>query len=277
MSFRVTHIPCDDTFSQSFSVSLLEESYPRTLVCELLSHLHGWEERERKLSQLVMVYLLLAWHLFGKQSLRSVFVHLSAGLRLLTSMPVSVVPSQAAFLHRRKQLGVRLVRRLLRRACKPLATPQTPGAFAWGYRLTAIAATLEEVAESPANARFFGRIASGKTASPSPQARCVYLVEVATHLLLEAIIAPCKASEQRLWWGVRRSISADMLVLLDRTFVWGAFLQALGLRGAQVLARLSAGLFLRQEQVLADGSSLTTLSARCCKGMHQPLQVRVSE
>lgn len=264
-------------FSHQLSLPVLEEIYPRTLIADVLSELQRWEKRERKLSQLVMVYLLLCWHLFAQESLRSVFLHLSSGLRLLGVMSIAQVPTKNAFLRRRKQLGVRFFRLLLRRVCKPMATAQTPGAFAYGYRLTAIDGTLEDVADSAENARFFGRISEGKTASPYPQARCLYLVEVATHLIFDAIIAPCKASEQSLCWGLLRSIEAGMLVLFDRGFISGAFLEAVAARQAQVLARLANGIFLQREQVLSDGSYLTTLTPKMCEGLKKPMRVRVVE
>lgn len=127
MSSRITQMPSDGKFSHQFSLSLLEQIYPRTVIGELLSQLNRWEKRERKLSQLVMVYVLLAWHLFRHESVRSVFLHLSAGLRLSGLLPVSAVPSKTAFLRRRKQLGVRFFRLLMRQVCQPLATRETPG------------------------------------------------------------------------------------------------------------------------------------------------------
>jgi hypothetical protein len=277
MPFRIAQLPADDKFSQQFSLSLLEEIYPREVIAELLSQLQRWEQRERKLSQLVMVYLLLAWHLFCRESLRAVFLHLSAALRLCGLLSATAVPTKNAFFKRRKQLGVRFFRLLLRRVCQPRATVETPGAFAFGFRLVAIDGTLEDVADSPANAHFFGRLSRGPTASPYPQARCLYLVEVATHLIFDAIIAPCRASEQRLCWGLLRSISADMLVLLDRGFVSGPFFEAIRTRGAHVLARLSQDLFLRHTQDLADGSYLTWMTPHSCHGLTEPMLVRVIE
>jgi hypothetical protein len=277
MSSRIPQMPADDKFSHQFSLSLLEQIYPREVIAELLSQVNRWEQRERKLSQLVMVYLLLAWHLFCRESLRSVFLHLSAGLRLCGLLSATAVPTKNAFLKRRKQLGVRFFRLLMRRVCRPRATVETPGAFAFGQRLVAIDGTLEDVADSPANARFFGRLATGTTASPYPQARCVYLAEVATHLIFDAIIAPCHASEQRLCWGLLHSITAEMLVLLDRGFVSGPFFEALRKRGAHVLARLAQGIFLRHDQELADGSYLTWLTPRMCPGLTAPRLVRVIE
>jgi transposase IS4-like protein/DDE family transposase len=277
MPLRIPQTLDENKFSHRLSLPLLEQIYPRSVICDLLSQLGLWERRERKLSQLVMVYLLLCWHLYLQESLRSVFLHLSASLRLLGLMSMQQVPTKNAFLRRRKQLGVRLFRALLQQVCQPQASPQTPGAFAFGYRLTAIDGTLEDVADTVANARFFGRIATGQTASPYPQARCLYLEEVGTHLIFDAIIAPCQASEQSLCWGLLRSICGGMLVLLDRGFVCGPFFQAIRERQAQVLARLPRGIFLRRERVLPDGSYLTTLTPQMCRGLKKPMQVRIVE
>src|SRR5437763_16979618 len=90
------------------------------------------------------------------------------------------------------------------------------GAFAFGLRLMAIDSTLEDVPDTPANAAFFGRLNEKATASPYPQARCLYLAEVGTHALVDALFAPCRVSEHRLFKGLLRQLSAGMLVLLDR-------------------------------------------------------------
>ena len=277
MPLRISQSIELDKCSHRLSLPLLEQIFPRSVIGDLRSSLGRWEQRERKLSQLVMVYVLLCWHLFAQQSLRSVWLHLSAGLRLVGLLSMEHVPTKNAFLRRRKQLGVRFFRWLLRRLCTPRATAQTPGAFAFGYRLTAVDGTLEDVADSAENARFFGRLCTGPTASPYPQARCLYLIEVGTHLILDAIIAPCAASEQRLCWGLLRSIQAGMLVLFDRGLVSAAFLEALVAQQAQALARLASNLFLRREVELADGSYLTTLYPKQCPGLQAPLRVRVVE
>ena len=200
MPFRISQLPTDDKLPLDFSLPLLEQLYPRELVSDLLSQEQRWGQRERKLNQVLMVSLLIAWPLFLKHSLRRVFVQLSSALRLLSGLSALVVPTEAALTYRRKQLGVRIMRALLLRACHPLATPETPGAFAFGLRLMGIDGTLEDVKDTPSNAAFFGRLSEGETKSPFPQARCVYLVEVGTHAIINAILAPCKADEHRLSW-----------------------------------------------------------------------------
>ncbi|HEY6411522.1 MAG TPA: IS4 family transposase, partial [Ktedonobacteraceae bacterium] len=166
---------------------------------------------------------------------------------------------------------------LVGECCVPLATPDTPGAFAFGLRLMAIDGTLEDVNDTPANAQYFGRISDGQTSSPSPQLRCVYLLEAGTHAIVKVIVAPCQASELCLARGLLPALTPGMLVLVDRGFISGALLEAICARGAQVLGRLPQGIFTRKEEVLSDGSYLTTLDPKTCEGLSAPLRVRVIE
>jgi Transposase DDE domain len=151
------------------------------------------------------------------------------------------------------------------------------GAFAFGLRLMAIDGTLEDVTETPANARYFGRTCRGQTSSPYPQLRCVYLVEAGTHAIVKVIMAPCQASEVCLARGLLSAIQPGMLVLVDRGFISGALLEAIHARGAHVLGRLPQGIYAKQEQMLPDGSYLTTLDPQTCQGLSAPLRVRVIE
>jgi hypothetical protein len=68
------------------------------------------------------------------------------------------------------------MRHLFRRVCQPMAREQTRGAFRFGLRLMAIDGTLDEVADTAANAQYFGRMSSGKHQSPFPQVRlsCIW-------------------------------------------------------------------------------------------------------
>jgi hypothetical protein len=77
--------------------------------------------------------------------------------------------------------------------------------------------------------------------------------------------------------GLLPAIKPGMLVLVDRGFISGALVQAIRARGAHVLGRLAQGVFTHKEQVLPDGSYLTTLDPRNCQGLSAPLQVRVIE
>jgi hypothetical protein len=73
------------------------------------------------------------------------------------------------------QYGPSLLRKLFSLACQPLGSPDTPGAFLFGLRLRALDSTIEVVADTPANAKAFGRYNGPRDASAYPQIKCIYL------------------------------------------------------------------------------------------------------
>ena len=261
MTFSIQQLSDESKLSQALRFEVLEHLCPRELVSDLLSRCHAWGERERSLNQLLLVYYVIALSLVRRLNLAEVLSHLVRGLRWLWANPSVRLPTAAALVYRRRQLGTPVMRHLFQRVCHPMATEQTNGAFRFGLRLMAIDGTLDEVADTPANAQYFGRLSSGKNQSPFPQVRCLYLAEVGTHAIVDAVFAPCRAAEQRLTPAVlSRSVEPDMLVLLDRGVVSAPLLSTLvHQRQAQALARLKAGQFTHAEQVLSDGSYLLTL------------------
>src|SRR5437764_15000006 len=277
MPFRLTQRPSSDKLCHRLTWPILEEFYPRQRVEQLTETYCGKSMRARKLTVVLVVWVLICWHLYLRHSLGAVFLKLSSAERWLAEKEPHPMPTRAAWTYRRKQLGVRLLRTLFEQSCVPLATEATPGAFAFGLRLMAIDGTLEDVNDTPANARYFGRVSEGQTSSPYPQLRCVYLVEAGTHAIIKVIAVPCKASEQCLARGLLPALKPGMLVLVDRGFLSGALLAAIRARGAHVLGRLPQGVFTRKEQVLPDGSYLTTLDPKTCQGLSAPMQVRVIE
>lgn len=142
------------------------------------------------------MYYVIALSWFRQYNVTEVFAQLCAGLRWLWPDPTISLPTGGALTARRQSLGIVVMRRLFRRCCQPLATAATTGAFAFGLRLMAVDSTLDEVPDTPANALHFGRLSSGKSQSPFPQVRCLYLAEVGTHAIVDAILGRCKASEQ---------------------------------------------------------------------------------
>ena len=279
MPFSITHIGGDDKLCQRLSFAVLDQLYPRERITRLMETYGagGKVKRVRKLTVDLMLRVLICWTLFVNHSLGAVFARLSRAERWLAEEDPEALPTRAAWTYRRKQLGYRLLRALFTQSCVPLASEQTPAAFAFGLRLMAIDGTLEDVADTPANARYFGRLSEGDTQSPFPQMRGVYLVEAGTHAVVSAIFAPCAFSET---WLTRRLVSAihpGMLVLVDRGILSAALVQAIRARGAHVLGRLPQGVFTHQEQVLPDGSYLTTLRPETCEGVSAPIQVRIIE
>lgn len=259
MSFKLQQIVPGSKFCQQLRLPFLERCYPRELVSDLLTRCQAWEQRERKLSQLVIVYYVVALSLFRQFNVTEVFAHLSRGLRWLWPDPCIALPTGGALTARRESLGIVVMRLLFRQCCRPLASETTTGAFAFGLRLMAVDSTLDEVPETAANVLHFGRLTSGKSQSPFPQVRCLYLAEVGTHAIVDAVLARCRASESALARVIVRSIQSAMLVLTDRNFLSVTWVTAVQQRGAQVLSRLAAGVYTQRSRTLCDGSYLVTL------------------
>lgn len=273
MPFKLQQIADESKFAHALRLPLLERYYPRERVSELLSRCHSWEQRERKLSQLLIVYYVIALSLFRQDNVTEVFAHLARGLRWLWPDPGIRLPTGGALTARRQSLGQVVMRQLFRLCCRPLATAATKGAFALGLRLMAIDGTLDEVMDTPANAVHFGRLSSGPNQSAFPQMRCLYLLEIGTHAIIDAIVGRCKASAQAMARGLLRSLEPGMLVMSDRQFLSVNWLACVQQRGAQVLCRLAAGVFTQRSRTLADGSYLWTLHQQG----QAPLLVRVIE
>jgi hypothetical protein len=277
MPFKITQLPNQDKLCKTMSLPVVDRFYSHETIEELITSFHRKPTRARKLTMKIVVYALICWTLFLNSTLGAVYAELRSAERYLGEQEPEELPGRAAWVYRRKQVGVQILRRLFRLKCKPLASPDTPGAFAFGLRLMGIDGTYEDVADTPANTKYFGRRCSGSTQSPFPQLHGVYLVEIGTHAIVDAMIAPCAASEQCLARGLLRSIEAGMLVMTDRGLIGACFIQALHDRGALFLGRLSQNVYTRKEKVLPDGSYLTTLLPKDHPGLRKPLTIRVIE
>src|SRR5260370_14626527 len=82
-------------FCQQLSFSVLEQIYPREVVAGVLSQDQAWEQRERKLNHLFLVYLLIVWSLSARSSLRMVCDRVVGPLPLGGAL-VKSTPTQSA-------------------------------------------------------------------------------------------------------------------------------------------------------------------------------------
>ena len=69
MRYRLRHLELDDKMCQQVSLEVFEHVYPRDKICEHLSQHQAWEERERKMNMLVLIYVLLAAALWTRLAL----------------------------------------------------------------------------------------------------------------------------------------------------------------------------------------------------------------
>lgn len=259
MRFTIREIEAECKFSSALTVEALNQAIPTETIRQVIAQEGVGEVRERRLTAALTVWLVIALHLFPTVSVSGVFRKLARGLRLLWPDPEVPLPSDSALAYRRRQLGARPLVALFQRVCRPIATPQTRGAFRFGLRLMAIDGTTENVPDTPANAKAFGRHTSARGASAFPQLQGVYLAECGTHCVVDAGFWPCHTSERVGGFRLLRSVTRGMLLMWDRGFHDFDMVVAARKRGAHVLGRLPAQVKPLPLRTLPDGSLLAYL------------------
>ncbi len=279
MSYSLRHIAPQSKFAHALHLDIFEQLIPPTLIGDVLTETQSWEEREKTLNMPMVIALIIAMGLFASCSIPHVLHKIAQGLRYIWPDPCLRLPGASAISQRRQQLGVRPLRRLFERVCQPRATPETPGAFAFGLRLMAIDSTVENVPDTFANALTFGRPSSQHGSAAYPQVRGIYLLECATHLIVDALFRPYLPHEQQGAFALLRSIHPGMLVLLDRGFHSARLIQVIGALRAHVLGRLASNVVPRYLRQLSDGTYLAALYPEDDTGKQRgrPLLVRIIE
>jgi Insertion element 4 transposase N-terminal len=259
MGYTLRQVEAESKFCQSLTVEALERAVPLKTIKAVLQQQGVQAQRERKLNMVVTVWVIIAMHLYAHLSLAHVLRTLARGLRFLWPDPNYRLPKASALTYRRYQLGIRPLAALVRQLCRPMATPQTPGALRFGLRLMAMDGTVEDLADTPENVAVFGRHQSDRGQAAFPQVQSVYLAECGTHAIVDAGFWPCHTCERLGGFCVLRSVTHDMLVMWDRGFHDFDMFLAVRQRGAQALGRLPAHLKPTYVERLADDSILAYL------------------
>jgi hypothetical protein len=141
----------------------------------------------------------------------------------------------------------------------------------------ALDSTLKSVADTKANAKVFGRCSGGKGTSAFPQVRLSLLAECGTHLVVDAVFAPSRPSEQH---GARRllpSLRPGMLLLWDGGYHGYPLLWDFKQTEADLLAALPSEDRPEVVERLADGTSLVRVWKRKGSRKDPPVLMRLLE
>jgi len=254
-------LPAKVDVAHLISTGVLASVCPRPLIDEVLQEAGRVSQRNRLLPAPAVVYYVMALALWREAPLEEVLRVVCEGLQWLGGGAAEAVQaSKSAISQARSRLGPEVMQRLAQRVLRPLAAAQAPGAWYRGLRVMALDGSGMDVADERANAEFFGYPTATRGQSAFPQARLLGLVECGTHAIVAADIAPYARSEKAMaaQW-LPRWLNADMLVLADRGFYSFKLWQiACGSR-ARLLWRVNSTLKLPAQQVLADGSYLSTV------------------
>lgn len=252
------------------------------VIAQSLGNTNSVEERKRKLPSSLVVCLVIAMSLWSSDSMGTVLKNLVNGLsRQWTKLgKYWRVPNSASVTEARQRLGCRVMSELFELLVRPQAGAETPGAFLGGLRVMAVDGTVLDVPDSQANARVFGYPSSRPgTRAAFPKVRLVMLIEAGTHLIVDALICPCRMGERVRALKLLRSVAGGMLLMWDRGLHSYAMVHRTLTTGSDYLGRVPKNVKFEVEQVLDDGSYLSWIAPdrKSKKKGATKIQVRVIE
>lgn len=266
-------------FAEAVSFDAIERIVPEQEIEAVLNETGTKEQRTRKIPARMAILLAIAMNLFTEESIEQVFAQMVQGLRFAWLECDYQPPVKGSVCEARYRLGAKPVVELFHRVCRPMATPDTPGASLYGLRLMAIDGTIEDVPDTPENERAFGRLSGGRGDSAFPQVRGVYLIEIGTHAFCDAVFWGCRRGEEAGALRLLRSVGPGMLLMWDRGFHSYEMVKATLARRAHFLGRVPANVILEPVERLAEGSYLAYLypSPRARRQRKGGILVRVIE
>jgi hypothetical protein len=270
--------------SDYLSASLLARVVPAEVVhCVLNEHGRN-SQRIRSFPAVAGVYYCMALSLYPEAAYEEVFAVVAQGLAWASGAADPALVRKSSISTLRRRIGSGPLRELVLRCCAPLANiADHPEAFYAGLRLVAIDGSCFDLPDEADNAETFGypgsRTSLGGHAG-YPQARCVVLVECATHAVLGANLGPFRAGEWSLCTELLPRLQPGMLCMADRGF--NGFEQWRDARatGAELLWRCSSTRQLPVQQPLPDGSFLSVIrptGVGRTEAAEQAITVRVIE
>jgi hypothetical protein len=256
MGYRIREIDAESNFCQELRIEMIERVLPTDVIAQALADEGIKTQRVRKLDLLLTVLVIVSMNIYPYLSMGHVIQKLTRGLRFIWRDADYDIPADSALSYRRYQLGAQVMARLFRYICRPIATPETKGAFCFGLRTMAIDGSTESLPDTAANAAVFGRHHTDRGEAAFPQAQCVYLAECGTHAIVDAGFWPIHTSERVGGHRLLRSVTAGMLVMWDRGFHDYDMIVGVRQRQSHVLSRLPAHAKPEHVQTLPDGSWL---------------------
>jgi hypothetical protein len=230
-------------------------------------------QRDRQLAADLVVLYVIALSLYRDVAYEEVLSLMMEGLRWL-GLPDRKLATKGGITQARLRLGAEPLRLLFEKLAEPLCSPGTQGGFYRSWRTVAWDGSTLTVPDSKENAEAFGYAGDPALAS-YPLIRCVCLCETGTHALLGAAMGPYRTSEQELARKVIPRLKPDMLLIADREYLVLDFWEECLKTGAALLWRVTKSWKLAKNQMLKDGSWLSTIRSPQGRGPRKERTVRV--
>lgn len=270
--------------SDYLCASLLARAVPPETVHSVLAAHGRNSQRVRRFPAVAGVYYCMALSVYPEAAYEDVFAVVAQGLAWASGAAEPELVGKASISRLRTRIGAAPLAELVRRCCVPLADArQHPQAFYAGRRLVAIDGSCFELPDEVENAETFGYPGSRTSVAGHagyPQARCVALIECATHAIVGANVGPYRSGEWELGAELLPRLGPGMLCLADRGFNGYEHWRQASATGAELLWRCSDSRQLPVLQLLDDGSFLSSISPTGvgrAQAAEQAITVRVIE
>jgi hypothetical protein len=263
-------------------LSSLDIVIPQETIAQAIEQSNSQHQRKRSLPTHVVVALVIAMSFWATDSIVDVFKNLMAGLSgtWIRQLVRLKTPTSSSISEARQRVGPAVMTRLFELVARPLATKKTQGAFLGGLRLMGIDGTVFDVPDTEANARVFGYPGTRKeTKAAFPKARLVFLVELGTHLISDALLSPYCIGERVRARKLLRGVGPGMLLMWDRGLhSFKMVFEALDQK-CHILGRVPAQVKFEVVKILPDGSYLSKIAPdrKSQKKGAKPIQLRVIE
>jgi Insertion element 4 transposase N-terminal/Transposase DDE domain len=280
MARTVASLPAGSRITDYISLGVIAKTFPPVKVRAALTASKKQSVRQRDLPAHVVVYYVIALALYMQSSYREVLRCLLEGIQWLAEPSTGIhVAGNSGISQARTRLGWEPVRQLHDAVVKPIAVPDTKGAWYRGWRLVSMDGSTLDIADEKGNEEAFGRPGSSRGKSAYPQIRFVSLVENGTHVLFGSRLADYHTSEVALAKTVLPNLCKGMLCLADRGFFGFEMWKQAAATGVDLLWRVRKNILLPCEKRLPDGSYLSRIhpSETVQRRGHKGVVVRVIE
>jgi hypothetical protein len=260
MARTVAALPAGSRITDYISLGVIAKYFPAEKVHSILNETKRTSLRQRDLPAHVVVYYVIALALYMRSSYREVLRCLLEGVQWLLDPSARVkVAGKSGISQARGRLGSAPLKLLYESVVRPVATPQTRGAWYRQWRLVSLDGSTLDVADTAENDKAFGRPGASRGASAYPKIRFVGLLENGTHVLFAARMADYATDELALAEEVVPALRQGMLCLADRFFPSYKLWQQATSTGAELLWRTRQNARLDVDQRFRDGSYLSRL------------------
>jgi hypothetical protein len=266
-------LPADEAGCILDRLAGLEHLISQEMMRQVLLDTNRVNGRACLLTHEVMLWVVLAMGILTDMPIRQVFKY-ARRLRLGEKSP-----QRSSLCEGRQRLGVEPVSQVFHHVVRPLARPDTPGAFYREFRLVGCDGTIQDVPDSPANASAFHRATGSRGEGAFPQVRKVSLVELGTHVEFAFAMGGWQHSETALAKQLFGQIPKDALLLEDRGFFSYSAWKTLTALRVQLLVRIKKNLVFKVLRRLSDDSFLAKIysSTKNRRNNKKGITVRIIE